>query len=232
MHDRVGVGDQITVPAVRNLFPLVAADEYVFVAGGIGITPMLPMIEAAVAAGARWHLYYGGRRTSSMAYISELAHHGDHVTVIPEDEYGLIDIRSALSSAGPGAVVYGCGPEPLLAALQEEAGRAGMPLHIERFAAASPANPGEGAPFEVELAQSGVTIPIPAGGSIIDALEQHGVTVVTSCQEGICGTCETKVLAGTPDHRDSILTDEERRAGDTMMLCVSRSVSPRLVLDL
>ncbi|KWX69077.1 PDR/VanB family oxidoreductase [Mycobacterium sp. NAZ190054] len=232
LHDEVAVGQQLTVTGVRNRFPFVTAPEYVFVAGGIGITPILPMIDAAEAAGAGWRLYYGGRRRASMAFLDRLAPYGGQVTVTPEDECGLIDVAAALASARAGAHVYGCGPEPLLAALEQAAKSIGMPLHVERFAASADGTDSPAESFEVELARSGSIVEIPADRSIVTVLEEIGVMVPTSCLEGICGTCETKVLSGTPEHRDSILSEDERRTGDTMMPCVSRSCSPRLVLDL
>lgn len=232
MHEQVDVGQMLTVTGIRNLFPLVSADEYIFVAGGIGITPLMPMIESADTAGIRWRLHYGGRRKESMAFLERLAGYDDRVVVSPEDECGLLDLRAALAAARPGTLVYACGPEPLLVALQERSAEAELELHVERFAAAAPAAPAESTGFEIELAQTGVTKQVPADQSIVDVLDETGIAILTSCREGVCGTCETKVLDGVPDHRDSILSEEERRNGETMMVCVSRSLSPRLVLDL
>ncbi|ART73879.1 oxidoreductase [Mycobacterium dioxanotrophicus] len=232
LHDGVEVGRELTVTGVRNLFPLVPADEYVFIAGGIGITPLLPMIETAEAAGSDWHLFYGGRRRASMAFLERLEPYGERVTVAPADECGRIDLGAALAAAPRRALVYACGPGPLLSSLEEEATAAGLELHVERFTAAPLPASVQNATFEVQLAQTGVTLEVPADRSIVEVLEDNGIGVPSSCQEGVCGTCETKVLQGTPDHRDSILSDEERRAGNTMMICVGRSRSSRLVLDL
>lgn len=232
LHDEVEVGHELTVTGVRNLFPLVPAEEYVFVAGGIGITPLLPMIEAAEAVGSDWHLQYCGRRRASMAFLDRLAPYGERVTVAPADECGRIDVRAVLAAAPPQALVYACGPGSLLATLEEQATAAGLTLHVERFTAAPVPASVHNTAFEVQLAQTGVTLEVPADRSIVEVLEDAGVGVPSSCQEGVCGTCETKVLQGTPDHRDSILSDEERRSGNTMMICVGRSRSPRLVLDL
>jgi ferredoxin-NADP reductase len=232
MHEQVDVGEMITVTGVRNLFPLVSANEYIFVAGGIGITPLLPMVEAADTAGIPWRLHYGGRRKESMAFLERLAGYGDRVVVSPEDECGLLDLRATLAAARPGTLVYACGPEPLLVALQERSAEAELELHVERFAVAAPATSAESTSFEIELAQTGVTKEVPADQSIVDVLHETGIAILTSCREGVCGTCETKVLDGLPDHRDSILSEEERRNGETMMVCVSRSLSPRLLLDL
>lgn len=232
LHEQVDVGHSITVTGIRNLFPLMSADEYVFVAGGIGITPLLPMIESADAAGICWRLHYGGRRKESMAFLDRLAGYGDRVVVWPEDECGLLDLRAALAQVRPGTLVYACGPEPLLLALEEHSAKAELELHVERFAAAPQATSAESTGFEIELARTGVTRHVPADQSIVDVLDETGIAILTSCREGICGTCETKVLEGTPDHRDSILSEAERRDGETMMVCVGRSLTPRLVLDL
>nr|WP_051971264.1 PDR/VanB family oxidoreductase [Kitasatospora azatica] len=234
LHERVAPGTSVRVRGPRNHFALVDSPRYLFIAGGIGITPILPMLAAAEAAGAQWRLLYGGRRLDSMAFLDELAGHGSKVDVCPEDEHGLLDLGSFLRPPRPGTAVYCCGPEPLLAAVQERCSDwpAGS-LHLERFhaVAADPAAPSAGE-FEVELRQSGLTVQVKADRSVLESIEDAGVYGIYSCREGTCGSCETPVLEGTPDHRDSLLTDEERSAGDTMMICVSRSRTPRLVLDL
>ncbi len=222
VHDVLSVGDTVRVSAPRNNFPLVAAERYLFVAGGVGITPLLPMIAEVDRRGADWRLRYGGRTRASMAFAADLAAHGDRVRVLPQDETGLLD----LSEVDSGAAVYCCGPEPLLAAVEQRC-PPGL-LHVERF---SP-KPVCGVPFEVELARSGRTLTVPADRSILETVTEAGVPVLSSCQEGTCGTCETEVLAGTPEHRDSLLTGDERAAGETMMICVSRAAGGRLVLDL
>ena len=234
LHERLTPGDRIRVRGPRNHFALVESPRYLFIAGGIGITPLLPMIAAAEAAGAEWKLLYGGRRRDSMAYLGELARYGAKVEICPEDERGLLDLGAALLPPRPGTAVYSCGPEPLLAAV--EARCASWPkgsLHIERFRAAAPdpAAPPAGE-FEVELRRTGLTLTVGADRSILEALEKAGIYGASSCREGTCGSCETGVLAGRPDHRDSLLSDEERAANDTMMICVSRSATPSLVLDL
>ncbi|MDQ0380715.1 PDR/VanB family oxidoreductase [Amycolatopsis thermophila] len=232
VHDRLAPGDRVRVRGPRNHFRLVPSAEYLFIAGGIGITPIVPMIARAEAGGAAWRLVYGGRTRSSMAFRAELrARYGDRVEIRPQDETGPLDLDALLGKPREGVAVYCCGPEPLLAAVEQRC--AAWPpgsLHVERF---SPrADEGEWTSFEVELAASGRTVTVPADKSILEAVEDAGVPVLFSCQEGTCGTCETPVLDGVPDHRDSLLTDEERAANDTMMICVSRSCGPRLVLDL
>ncbi|WP_328476601.1 PDR/VanB family oxidoreductase [Streptomyces sp. NBC_00377] len=233
VHDHLREGATVRVRGPRNNFPLRPAARHLFVAGGVGITPILPMVEAAEAAGDDWRLLYGGRTRTSMAFLDRLARHGDRVTVRPQDEYGLLDLAAHLGSPEEGTLVHACGPEPLLRAVEEQC--AGWPpgtLGVERFAPARTAGSGSGETFEVELARSGLTLTVPADRSVLETLEGAGVAVDFSCREGTCGTCETDVLDGRPDHRDSLLSEEERAAGDTMLICVSRSCGPRLVLDL
>jgi cytochrome P450/ferredoxin-NADP reductase len=233
VHDRLRAGDTVRVRGPRNNFELVSSPRYLFVAGGIGITPILPMIAAATAAGADWHLLYGGRYRDSMAFLSELAPYGDRVTVAPQDETGLLDLDAYLGTPQPDTLVYCCGPEPLLAAVEERC-RAWPPrsLHVERFSARPLSAPVRAEAFDVELARSELRLTVPPDRSILDVVEEAGIGVLSSCAEGTCGTCETGVLSGLPDHRDSVLTEEERAAGDCMMICVSRSCTARLVLDL
>ncbi|MET7683545.1 PDR/VanB family oxidoreductase [Streptomyces sp. NPDC005423] len=229
VHERLAPGDSVLVRGPRNHFRLEPAPRYRFVAGGIGITPVLPMLAAAEAAGADWTLLYGGRTRNSLAFIGELARYGDRVTLAPQDETGLLDLASVAVDAGDGTLVYCCGPGPLLDAV--EARCPASVLRVERFRPTVQATGGDGE-FEVELALSGRTLTVPAGVSVLDTVRAAGVEVLFSCAEGTCGTCETDVLEGTPDHRDSVLTDAEREAGETMLICVSRCRGKRLVLGL
>ncbi|WP_328345933.1 PDR/VanB family oxidoreductase [Micromonospora sp. NBC_00421] len=231
-HERLTVGGAVRVHGPRNTFPLVAGPCYLFVAGGIGITPIRPMVAAADAAGADWRLVYGGRSRAAMAFATDLREtYGDRVSLHPQDETGLLDLVTVLGGPDTG-LVYCCGPESLVRAVEEHC-RDWPPggLHVERFAPRDDTG-GPEAAIEVELALSGRTVTVPAGTSILRAVEQAGVAVLSSCREGTCGTCETPVLAGVPEHRDSLLTAQERAAGDTMLICVSRSRTPRLVLEL
>jgi len=233
VHDQLHVGDTIRVRGPRNNFELVDSPRYLFIAGGIGITPILAMINAAEAAGAEWRLVYGGRQHASMAFLDELALHGNRVTVWPQDEKGLIDLDAVLGTPQDDTLVYCCGPEPLLAAVEDRC--ASWPprsLHVERFSAKPLTEPARTVAFEVVLAQSELTLPVPPDRSILDVVEEAGVGVLSSCAEGTCGTCETPVLDGIPDHRDSVLDDDEKAANDCMMICVSRACTARLVLDL
>ncbi len=237
VHQMLQAGDQVAVRGPRNHFPLHAVPRYIFLAGGIGITPILPMVAAATEAGADWQLHYGGRTQASMAFLDELARYGERVSLWPQDSKGLLPLDEILGDPAEGVLVYCCGPEGLLAAAEQRcaAWPAGA-LHLERFAAKPQATPaagaGQEAPFEVVCQRSGLTVTVPPGQSILDALEEQGVSVLSSCQEGVCGTCETRVLEGIPDHRDSLLSEEEREENEYMMVCVSRAESERLVLDL
>ncbi|MFN8196388.1 MAG: PDR/VanB family oxidoreductase [Nocardioidaceae bacterium] len=225
-------GTRIRIRGPRNNFPLVSSRRYLFIAGGIGITPMLPMIEEADAAGADWRLAYGGRSRASMAYLAELQKYGARVTLVPQDEEGLLDIAGLLADPDPDTLVYCCGPEPLLAVVEREA--ASWPhgaLHLERFAAKEIEREGDDAAFELVLQRSGITVTVPADKSVFDTMRDAGVSVLGSCLEGICGTCETGVLEGEVDHRDSVLDADEQEANDAMMVCVSRCRGSRLVLD-
>jgi ferredoxin-NADP reductase len=233
VHDVLQPGDLIGVGGPRNNFPLVPSERYLFVAGGIGITPLLPMIHQADLLEADWRLLYGGRRRASMAFLDELERYGERVQVVPQDESGLLDLDAFLGEPRADVRVYCCGPAPLLAAV--ESACSGWPPHTlrtERFVAEESAGPVRDTPFEVELARTGTTVVVPPDVTVLDAVREAGVEILSSCRQGICGTCETTVLAGVPDHRDSLLDDEEREAGDCMYVCVSRASSDRLVLDL
>ena len=220
----VTAGSVLEVSEPRNNFPLLASDRYLFLAGGIGITPLLPMLEQAERSGSQWQLVYGGRSRGSMAFLDELAQYGENMLVVPQDESGVIDIAGALQEAGQGTVVYACGPEPMLAAV--EAAMTDWPrgsLHVERFQPAEQAHEDDDTAFEVEFAASGVTATVPAGSSILEVAESLGLPVFSSCQEGTCGTCVTPLLEGTVDHRDAILSADERARQDSMCICVSRA---------
>jgi ferredoxin-NADP reductase len=229
----IGVGCALNIRAPRQLFPLLAAKNYIFVAGGIGITPLLPMIAVTEAVGSNWRLLYGGRERASMAFRDVLAHYGDRVTVAPQDESGLLDLDSWLSDVIPETLIYACGPEALLQAIERKTVH--WPrgsLHVERFAPKTLDEPLLDVPFEVELRQSGFTLQVPVGRSILDVVTDAGIPALSSCGLGTCGTCWTAVLEGVPDHRDSLLDEAQRQAGDQMLICVSRSRSHKLVLDL
>ncbi|MGP6170385.1 cytochrome P450 [Microbacterium sp. A196] len=234
VHDALAAGDSIRVGWPRNNFHFLPSKRYVFVAGGIGITPMLPMIAAAEAAGAEWELHYGGRSRRSMAFVDELESYGDRARLVPQDEFGHLDLAGIFAEVAADTLVYACGPEPLLKAL--DGALAHWPedtLHTERFAPKKIERTSPDTEFEVEFATSGRVVTVPVGVSILDAAEKAGLTTMSSCREGTCGTCETPILSGEADHRDSILTPKEQQRGESMMICVSRAMGncPRLVLD-
>ena len=233
IHDHLSVGSKVKGRGPRNNFPLEQARTYKFVAGGIGVTPILPMIRVAETSDIPWTLLYGGRSLESMAFQDELGRYGDKVTLWPQDTHGLLDLASELGTPESGAAVYCCGPEPLLEAVERQCDSvwpAGA-LHIERFRADLP-DLTHARPIEVELAQSGMTLNVPADKSILEALTAAGIEVDASCEEGTCGTCEVVVLEGTPEHHDVVLTERERESGDCMMVCVSRAKGSCLKLDL
>lgn len=225
-HAQLLEGAELSVRPPRNRFPLRPAASYAFVAGGIGITPVLPMLRAAEAAGASWTLLYGGRSRASMPFLPELAAYGDRVTVVAQDEAGLPDL-SPLSALGPDTLVYCCGPAPLMAAASAAA-PAGVTVHVERFAPA--ASGSDAKPFTVELHRSGRLIEVAATESTLTAVRRELPDTPYSCEQGFCGTCQHRVLSGDIDHRDTLLTDGERE--DSMLLCVSRAASDHLTLDL
>lgn len=234
LHDHVLPGTRLVARGPRNNFPLVPSPRYLFIAGGIGVTPLVAMIARARATGASWTLYYGGRTRRSMALVNDLTRHGRPVSVLPEDEHGLLDLDAILGEPRTDTAVYCCGPEPLIAAV--EARTAAWPagaLHVERFKPRqpSPAAPAAGT-FHVDLARTGIALEVPTDRSVLEVVGAAGVDVLSSCEDGVCGTCQVGVLAGIPDHRDSVLSTEERRSHTTMILCVSRAVTPRLTLDL
>lgn len=231
VHESLYTGCSVEVRPPRNHFRFVPAAEYLFIAGGIGITPLLPMIARAEAAGVAWQLVYGGRTRASMAFLGELAAYSKKVQVVPQDEYGLLKLADLLGIPGE-RHVYCCGPEPLLAAVEQLC--ANWPpgrLHLERFTARSADGEDEQTAFEVECAESGITVTVAPGQSMLDALLAAGADLNYDCREGTCGTCELDLLDGVADHRDAVLTAEERDAGKLIFPCVSRARSPRLVVD-
>lgn len=232
IHTAVEVGTTLTVGRPRNTFPLIDSPRLLFIAGGIGITPILPMVARAAERGADWRLVYGGRSLDSMAFRTELAAYGNRVEFVSEEHHGRIPVDQLLAEPREDTAIYCCGPSGLLGAVEAACSTwpAGA-LHSERFAPANPADQGRDRAFDVVLARRNQTFAIPPGESILSVLESNGVDVLSSCQQGMCGRCEQTVLEGQPDHRDEILTPEEHAAG-YIQICVSRSLGDRLVLDL
>ncbi|MDH6246455.1 PDR/VanB family oxidoreductase [Mycobacterium sp. OTB74] len=237
VHENLHEGTTVRVRGPRNHFPLVDAPRYRFIAGGIGITPIFTMLEAVQRTGHEWTLLYGGRTKASMALADELVErYPDRVTLWPQDEKGFLDLASYLRDPDDDTLIYSCGPEGLLNAVESNC--AHWPpgaLHIERFAAKAPTAE-EAAQaldrFEVVCRRSGVTLEVTPDQSVLEVLEEADIPIMASCYEGVCGTCESRILEGKPDHRDSVLSAAEKAAGEVMLVCVSRSCTERLVLDL
>ncbi|MFF1510701.1 PDR/VanB family oxidoreductase [Streptomyces sp. NPDC058326] len=225
VHERLHAGVEIEIRGPRNRFPLVGAPAYVFVAGGIGITPVLPMLRAAEAAGADWRLVYCGRSRATMPYLTEVEALGDRVTVVPEDESGRPDL-GFLAHVPAETPVYCCGPDGLMDAVTAAMPEDRAP-YLERFSAAATTG---GTAFELELRRSGRTVTVAADRSVLSVVREEVPGVMYSCRQGFCGTCRQQVVEGEVDHRDELLTDAER--ADSMLICVSRCAGKRLVLDL
>ena len=240
LHDTALVGRRIEVRGPRNKFELEPAASYVFVAGGIGITPITAMAREATRNGVPWVLHYGGRTRRHMSLVQALEQFADpeQLHLVPQDEDGFLDLADIVATTPPDGQIYACGPESLLKALEQTASAATPPrqLHTERFGAAAPEPAGGESPsnesFEVELRRTGVSIVVPADRSILEVVREHVPDAPASCEEGFCGSCECRVLEGVPDHRDDVLSPEEKAENETMIPCVSRAISSRLVLDL
>jgi ferredoxin-NADP reductase len=233
LHDQVKVGQILKVSHPRNHFPLYEdAAHTVLVAGGIGITPISAMAERLEKRGRSWEMHYSSRSREDAAFLRELsAQQPVHLHFDAEANGAFLDLAAIVARAPSEAHFYCCGPLPMLKAF--ELATAGLPpehVHVEYFTAKDAAATEGG--FTVELRKSGTSFQIPAGKTILDVLRDAGLNLPASCEKGVCGTCETRVLVGTPDHRDAILTESEKRAGDTMMICCSGAKSDRLVLDL
>jgi len=238
VHEHLQEGATIRVRGPRNNFPLVDSPKYLFIAGGIGITPMKAMAESAERAGLEWSMVYLGRTRSTMAFQQELSEvFGDRVTVWADDERGgFFDLAAVLADPIDGTLIYSCGPEPLLATIEKACTHWPQgSLHVERFAAKAPSAEDFAEvldTYQVVCRSSGVTVEVSDGVPMLDALEDAGIAIMSSCGEGVCGTCRTTVLEGIPAHCDSLLTEDERAAGDVILPCVSHSRSEKLVLDL
>lgn len=229
IHEQLQAGARVDVSEPRQLFGLHAqADSHLFIAGGIGITPILSMIHACALRGEPWQLLYCARDRDAAAYLSELLPHGDRVCLHIDSEQGgrRCDLEAYLAEhQAPGRHVYCCGPGALMDAVAtacERAGIAAPRVHFERFTASAPAASEPGAAFKVRLARSGGCHEVPADKSVLDVLEAAGVAWPYSCREGLCRSCEAGVLSGEVEHRDYVLSDEERAANRSMMVCVSR----------
>lgn len=236
VHGSLRTGAELTCSTPANNFPLVEAPRYLFIAGGIGITPILAMIRWCEAQGKPWQLIYAARSRVRMGFYEELSTHGAHVRFHGDDEAGgPLPVAAIMADVSPGTHVYCCGPAPLMESVREQG--AHLPpetLHFEWFSApsngAAMATPAEG--FWIDLERSGASLHVPPGQSILEVLETNGHEVPFSCREGLCGTCEITVCGGEPEHLDYVYPPAQRPQLRTMLVCVSRARSPRLALDL
>jgi ferredoxin-NADP reductase len=233
LHDSLRSGQALVVSAPRNNFPLdESAPDSVFIAGGIGITPVWSMIQRLHGIGRPWKLFYGARSRQDAVFADELQAIGREEQL--NFHFGpqpRLSIDSVVASLPAGTHLYCCGPAAMLSAFEKAAsGRPGETIHLEHFAATEkPAADGE---FRVKLARRGTTLVVPPGVTILDTLLGAGIDVPHSCREGVCGACETAVLSGEPFHRDLLLSQQEKAANKSMMICCSRAQSDVLVLDL
>ena len=233
LHVGVKVQQNLKISLPRNNFPLVEAEEYLLIAGGIGITPLLTMARNLDLRGKRWRMLYGGRTRSTMSFVSDLEVYADKVLLRPQDEYGLLDLEGWIGRRRENVAIYCCGPEPLISAVEKVC--EDWPddtLQVERFSPATGALDGDNEAFDVELARTGITVHVGPNQSIAEAVEDAGTYIPRSCNEGTCGTCITKVLEGIPDHRDSFLREKQKKANNRIMPCCSRAKSKTLILDL
>lgn len=238
LHGGLKTGADLRCSRPINNFRLDAsASRYVFVAGGIGITPIMAMVRWCEAHGREWRLYYAARSRQRLAFYEELREFGPRVRFHCDDDAGApLPVPSLMAEVPPEAQVYCCGPAPLMTAVQSHGSH--LPpgaLHFEWFSApaadAQAPAPAAGS-FEIELKRSGGCFTVPPDQSVLEVLEANGHEVPFSCREGLCGTCETVVCEGEPDHRDYVYSEAQREGLRSMMVCVSRAKSPRLVLDL
>ncbi|WP_020652771.1 PDR/VanB family oxidoreductase [Massilia niastensis] len=238
MHDHIETGSFLRISAPKNHFPLVEAKRTLLLAGGIGVTPILAMAEALAAKGADFEMHYSARaperaafreRIRASSFAGQVRFHYDS-----GDAGQQLDLPALLAGAGLETHLYVCGPQGFIGHVLDSAKARGWPaarLHVEYFGAAAVDTSGD-RPFDVRLASSGRVVTVPAGKTVLGVLAEQGIDIPYSCEEGVCGTCLTRVLEGTPDHRDLYLTEEEQAANDQFTPCCSRSKTPVLVLDL
>jgi ferredoxin-NADP reductase len=236
IHETLCVGDSVRIRGPRNHFKLdLAAERYVLVAGGIGITPVLAMADHLASLGKEFVVHYAGRSCASMAFLGRLARdHGDRLHVHPGDAGVRMNLAALFADPAPGTQIYACGPERLLDGLAEAT--AHWPddaLHVEHFSSSLAAlDPSVEHAFEVVLKDSGITVPVPADRTVLQALRAANIDAPADCEEGICGACEVPVVDGEIDHRDLVLTKTERAAGKKMMTCFSRACGSALTIQL
>lgn len=235
VHDALPVGTRVVIRGPRNAFPFAVpghgspSTRLHFVAGGIGITPILPMMRLADRLGVEWTMVYTGRSRDTIPFLDEVESFGSRITVRTDDEHGLPDASALLPGVTAETAVYCCGPVPMTAAVTAAIREMpGVELHSERF---SPPPIVDGKPFEIEFASTGVVVEVPADKSALDTILETQPDRPYSCRQGFCRTCKVRVLAGEPEHRETVLTAAEHEAGE-MLVCVSRAAGGRLTLDL
>ncbi len=238
MHDSIGQGDLMEISSPRNHFPLVDARRTILLAGGIGVTPLLCMAQRLAKAQADFQLHYCVRTPERTAFRDEIASSGFASRVLfhydggPSDQR--LDLAAVLADPGPHVHAYVCGPQGFIDHVTASARLHGWgeeQLHVEYFQAA-PADATADSAFRVKVASSGDIYEVPAGQTVVQVLGEKGIEIPVSCEQGICGTCITRVLEGQCDHRDLYFTDEEKERNDQFTPCCSRAKSPLLVLDL
>ena len=237
IHQTLRVGSVLKVSAPRNNFLLVDAPAYCFIAGGIGITPILSMIRWCIAHGKKWRLFYSVRNKQRTGFYEELQQLADanvHFHFNDEHEGRHLDIHQVIASLSLDEHLYCCGPEALMQSVKNAAGHLpAQHVHFEWFSApSSVSTAAQSGSFTVKLKRANQEIQVMADQSILDALEEAGMDLPFSCRAGICRTCEVTVCSGTPEHLDMILSDEEKAADNTMLICVSRAQSSVIELDL
>jgi len=236
IHDNVKAGDRLKIRGPRNHFRFdESARRAIFIAGGIGITPIVAMARRAKELGIDYELHYSGRSRTTMAYLDDLLRlHGERLHVHARDEGGRNDFAALLGTPVPGTQIYACGPVRMLEALENCC--ASWPedaLRIEHFHSnRGTLDPTKEHAFEVELKDSGITVKVPADQTLLAALRGANIDVQSDCGEGLCGSCEVRVLSGQIDHRDVVLTRSEREANRKMMACCSRAAGTKLILEL
>ncbi|MEI6252409.1 MAG: PDR/VanB family oxidoreductase [Mycobacteriaceae bacterium] len=236
VHDELPVGSVVTTSGPRNAFPLSVPGygsptrKLRFIAGGIGITPILPMLGMAEHLGVDWSMIYIGRSADSIPFLDEVRRFGDRIEIRTDDVRGIPGADDLLGECPDGTTVYACGPAEMITAVRQRlVGRENVELHFERFAAAPVV---DGEQFTVTVASTGTDVCVAADETLLAALRRADIPAAYSCQQGFCGTCRTKVIKGVVQHRDTLLTTPERDSG-MMLTCVSRAPSgERLTLDL
>ncbi len=236
VHDQLPVGSTVTTSGPRNAFPLSVpgygspTQRLRFIAGGIGITPILPMLDLAERLGVEWSMIYVGRSADSIPFLDEVRRFGRRIEIRTDDVHGVPSADDLLGECPDGTTVYACGPADMLTAVRQRlVGRDNVELHFERFAAPPVV---DGSPFSVTVASTGAQVDVSADETLLAALRRAGATPAYSCQQGFCGSCRTRVLGGVVEHRDTLLTGPERDAG-MMLTCVSRApAGAHLTLDL